>query len=59
MAALTRWLPAALLAFAALSSPAAQDDELVIGVTQYPATLHPNIESMLAKVSVRGRGRGR
>ncbi len=54
MAALTRWLPAALLAFAALSSPAAQDDELVIGVTQYPATLHPNIESMLAKVYVLG-----
>ncbi|MCC7047545.1 MAG: peptide ABC transporter substrate-binding protein, partial [Alphaproteobacteria bacterium] len=27
-------------------------DELVIGMTQYPATLHPNIESMLAKTLV-------
>lgn len=29
-------------------------DQLVIGLTQYPATLHPNIESMLAKVYVLG-----
>ena len=27
-------------------------DELVIGMTQYPATLHPSIESMLAKTYV-------
>lgn len=27
-------------------------DELVIGITQFPATFHPNIESMLAKTYV-------
>src|SRR5690242_14931212 len=27
-------------------------DELVIGITQYPTTLHPSIESMLAKTYV-------
>ncbi|MCK6451260.1 MAG: peptide ABC transporter substrate-binding protein [Alphaproteobacteria bacterium] len=47
-----------LLALAAVLSPAtaptafAAKDELVIGMTQYPATLHPNIESMLAKTLV-------
>lgn len=36
-----------------LPGPArAAKDELVIGMTQYPATLHPNIESMLAKTLV-------
>jgi peptide/nickel transport system substrate-binding protein len=29
-------------------------DDLVIGITQYPATLHPNFEPMLAKVYVWG-----
>jgi peptide/nickel transport system substrate-binding protein len=36
-----------------LSAPQARE-QLVIGLTQYPATLHPNIESMLAKVYVLG-----
>lgn len=29
-------------------------DELIIGITQYPSTLHPNIDSMLAKSYVLG-----
>ena len=37
---------AALIAPAARSAP---KDELVIGMTQFPATFHPNIDSMLAK----------
>jgi peptide/nickel transport system substrate-binding protein len=32
--------------------PAKAKDELVIGITQYPVTLHPGIESMLAKTYV-------
>jgi len=36
------------------SPPAPARDQLVIGVTQYPSTLHPNIESMLAKSYVLG-----
>jgi peptide/nickel transport system substrate-binding protein len=46
---------AALLLLAGLvvvPAPASAKDELVIGMTQYPATLHPNIESMLAKTIV-------
>jgi len=31
-----------------------QDRELVIGITQYPATLHPNIDTMAAKSYVLG-----
>ena len=46
-------LAAAFVALAGLAaSPAgaqAKKDELVIGFTQYPATLHPNIDSMAAK----------
>jgi peptide/nickel transport system substrate-binding protein len=34
--------------------PSAAKNELVIGISQYPSTLHPNIESMLAKVYVLG-----
>ena len=30
----------------------ADKDELVIGITQYPSTFHPNIDSMLAKTYV-------
>ena len=46
---------ALLLAICAgLWSPAAARDQLVIGVTQYPSTLHPNIEAMLAKSYVLG-----
>jgi peptide/nickel transport system substrate-binding protein len=35
-----------------LGHPARAKDELVIGITQFPATLHPNIESMLAKTYI-------
>jgi peptide/nickel transport system substrate-binding protein len=45
----------ALALFASLvSSVAAQRTELTIGITQFPATLHPNIESMVAKSYVLG-----
>jgi peptide/nickel transport system substrate-binding protein len=43
---------ALLLALSAAGPALAAKDELVIGMTQYPATLHPNIESMLAKTLV-------
>lgn len=36
----------------ALSAPARAKDELIIGINQFPATFHPNIESMLAKTYV-------
>lgn len=42
------------LTIAAGGVAAAGRDQLVIGVTQFPATLHPNIESMLAKSYVLG-----
>ena len=46
------------LALAALlAAPAAAKDELVIGITQFPASFHPNIESMLAKSYVLGMTR--
>jgi peptide/nickel transport system substrate-binding protein len=35
-----------------LASPAWAKDELAIGITQFPVTLHPSIESMLAKTYV-------
>jgi len=39
----------------ALSPPAASaKTDLVIGITQYPSTFHPNIDSMLAKSYVNG-----
>ena len=41
-------LLAVLLAVAA-AAPAAARDTLTIGITQFPATLHPHINSMLAK----------
>ncbi len=41
-----------LAGLAAIPPSARAKDELVIGMTQYPATLHPNIESMLAKTIV-------
>ena len=48
-----RALVAALLAlgFAAAAQPR---DVLTIGITQYPSTLHPNIENMAAKSYVLG-----
>lgn len=43
----------ALLVLLGLAAPArAAKDELVIGVTQFPATFHPGIESMLAKTYI-------
>ncbi|MGQ0677450.1 MAG: peptide ABC transporter substrate-binding protein [Rhodospirillales bacterium] len=47
-------LAALALAFSLADAPAraAGKDELVIGMTQYPSTLHPIIESMLAKTLV-------
>ena len=48
-------LAAALAAFAPLGADparAADKDELVIGMTQYPSTLNPNIDPMLAKTLV-------
>lgn len=54
--AVSRRLAAATLLVAALliaaERPAAAKDDLTIGFTQYPATLHPSIESMLAKTYV-------
>lgn len=44
-----RLLIVLLLAFAA---PVAAKDDLVIGVSQFPATFHPAIESMLAKTYI-------
>lgn len=41
-----------LAAFAPAMAQPRDKDELVIGITQFPATLHPNIESMLAKTYV-------
>jgi peptide/nickel transport system substrate-binding protein len=45
-----------LTALALLALPAAAQprDQLAIGLTQYPATLHPSIESMAAKSYVHG-----
>ncbi|MBL8674095.1 MAG: peptide ABC transporter substrate-binding protein [Rhodospirillales bacterium] len=39
----------AMLTAGALERPAAAKDELVVGMTQYPSSFHPNIGSMLAK----------
>jgi len=41
------------LALFALAGPAKADkDDLVIGITQFPSTFHPNIDSMLAKTYI-------
>ncbi len=44
----------AALALAVLAAPAraAPKDTLVIGITQFPSTFHPNIDAMLAKTYV-------
>ncbi|MGK7861716.1 peptide ABC transporter substrate-binding protein [Falsiroseomonas sp. E2-1-a4] len=49
-----RWLTLILLAVVtpAMGQPAR--DSLTIGITQYPATFHPNIESMAAKSYIAG-----
>ncbi|MEM7022330.1 MAG: ABC transporter substrate-binding protein, partial [Pseudomonadota bacterium] len=47
----------AMFGAAAPSAALAEDsakDELVIGITQFPSTLHPNIDSMVAKSYVLG-----
>jgi len=46
-----------LIAFSLLATPALAQparEQLTIGITQYPATFHPNIESMAAKSYVLG-----
>src|SRR5437763_7464844 len=56
----SRWAgPARLRASAVallllLASPAAARDALTIGITQFPATLNPNIDAMAAKSYVLG-----
>ena len=47
-----RTLAAALMVSMGLAAPALAKDELVIGINQFPATFHPNIESMLAKTYI-------
>src|SRR3546814_2280883 len=44
---------AALMLFSAPPAASARE-QIVIGVAQYPSTLHPNIDSMLAKSYVLG-----
>ena len=54
------WLVLALPILAAIAAPALAQparEQLTIGITQYPATLHPNIESMAAKSYVLGFAR--
>jgi peptide/nickel transport system substrate-binding protein len=41
-----------LIGFAGTRPAAAARDTLVIGITQYPSTLHPSIDTMLAKTYV-------
>ena len=43
-----------ILLLVAIALPAYARDQLVIGVTQFPSTLHPNIDSMAAKSYVHG-----
>lgn len=47
-----RALVVALCVLLPFASARAAKDELVIGMTQYPTTLHPRIESMLAKTYI-------
>ncbi|MFP6758774.1 MAG: peptide ABC transporter substrate-binding protein [Alphaproteobacteria bacterium] len=46
---ITRRLVAVAAILFACSGPVAAKDDLIIGITQFPATLHPHINSMLAK----------
>jgi len=43
-----------MVTLAALAGPAQGRDQLTIGISQYPATLHPAFDSMLAKTYVLG-----
>lgn len=55
MASVRTVLILALACLVALAPGRAEaKDELVIGITQYPSTFHPNIDSMLAKTYVLG-----
>ena len=48
-------LAAVLLLLCAVWPAQAKDrDQLTIGITQYPSTFHPNIDSMLAKSYILG-----
>lgn len=47
----------ACLVLLGLTGPAGAKDELVIGITQFPSTLHPSIDSMMAKSYVLGLAR--
>ncbi len=44
----------AVAAVVASAQPAPARDELVIGITQFPFTFHPNIDAMMAKTYVLG-----
>ncbi len=46
-----------LLVLLLLAPPAAAREALTVGITQYPSTLHPNIETMAAKSYVLGFAR--
>ena len=52
LAALTLFLGLAVGAAAAPGAAVAGKDELVIGITQFPSTFHPNIDAMMAKTYV-------
>lgn len=56
MVRLKALLPLVLAVLLALAgtSRAAERDTLTIGITQYPSTFHPNIDSMLAKSYILG-----
>jgi len=47
-------LPLLAVLLAMLTTPAKAKDELVIGITQFPSTFHPNIDAMLAKSYILG-----
>lgn len=53
-----RLVPLVLLVFLSLlSAVRAEPNQLVIGMTQFPYTLHPSIEAMMAKTYVLGMAR--
>ena len=54
MIARLRALFLAVVALLVAAPAASAREQIVIGVAQYPSTLHPNIDSMLAKSYVLG-----
>jgi len=52
VAVLTSFCASAFFPFAGKSFAGAAKDELVIGVSQFPSTFHPNIDAMLAKTYI-------